>query len=188
MQAVMIRCQRSCKCMAACEVLPWPDCGWPSNTITHPTPSEAAKPPKPTPFGVQDLNSVRSILVNNTKTSLSYVVVCEMAFEFWDKFLAGFEAPLWAAEAPCGTPCEKLVKGFGDCWGSKIEVIFGCGFEASPTLPIILGMFFWASIISTIGPSFLSFLATSTYLGFWRGLQASYVWCQEGNRGPKQAP
>ena len=58
--------------MAACEVLPWPECRRPSNTITHPTPSEAAKPSKPSPFRVQDLNSVRSILVNNNTSSLFY--------------------------------------------------------------------------------------------------------------------
>ena len=46
-QDVMSRCQRSFKCMAACEVLPWPDCRRPSVTITHPTPSEAAKPEEP---------------------------------------------------------------------------------------------------------------------------------------------
>ena len=34
------------------EVLPWPDCGRPSNTFTHPTPDEAAKLPKPTSFRV----------------------------------------------------------------------------------------------------------------------------------------
>ena len=72
-----------------------------------------------------------------------------------------------------------------------MKVIFGCVFEASPGGTEGFGMKFWASIISTIGPSFLifgPFLATSTYLGFWRGLEASYVWCQEGNWGPKQAP
>ena len=47
MQAIMIRCQGLFKCMAACEVLPWPDCRGPSNTTTHPTPFETAKPPKP---------------------------------------------------------------------------------------------------------------------------------------------
>ena len=36
--------------MAACQVLPWPDCRGPSNTITHATPCEAAKPPKSTPY------------------------------------------------------------------------------------------------------------------------------------------
>ena len=40
--------QSDVECIAACEVLQWPDCGG-SNTLTHPTP-----------------NSVRSILVNNT--------------------------------------------------------------------------------------------------------------------------
>ena len=43
-----------------------------------------------------------------------------------------------------------------------------------PTVGMVLGMKFWASIINTIGPSFLifgPFLATSTYLGFWRGLE-----------------
>ena len=42
-----------------------------------------------------------------------------------------------------------------------------------PAVRRVLGMKLWASIISTIGPSFLifgPFLATSTYLGFWRGL------------------
>ena len=47
----------------------------------------------------------------------------------------------------------------------------------------VLGMFFWARIISTIGPSFLIFghLNVSRVLG---GLEASYVWCQEGIWGP----
>ena len=42
--------QGNIQCIAACEVLPWPDRRRPSNTFTHPTPSEAAKPPKPTLF------------------------------------------------------------------------------------------------------------------------------------------
>ena len=65
MEAVMIRFEPPFQCMAACEVLPWPDCGWPSNTFAHATPSEAANPSKPALSRVQDLNSVRSILVNN---------------------------------------------------------------------------------------------------------------------------
>ena len=63
MQAVMIRFERPYKCMAAFEVLPGPECGWPANTFTHPTPSEAAKPPKPSRFRVSGLSSVGSILV-----------------------------------------------------------------------------------------------------------------------------
>ena len=48
-----------------CDILPWPDCGWPANSFTAaPTPSQAAKPPRPNPTSVQDLNSVRFILVN----------------------------------------------------------------------------------------------------------------------------
>ena len=42
-------------------------------------------------------------------------------------------------------------------------------------------MFFEASIISTVGPSFLTFGHLN--IDFWRGLEASYVWCQEGNWG-----
>ena len=57
------------KRMAACEVLPWPACGWPSNKFTHPAPSKEAKPPKPTPFGVYDLSLLSSILVNNINAS-----------------------------------------------------------------------------------------------------------------------
>ena len=41
-QAVMKRFTRLFKCLAACEVLPWPVCGWPSNTFKHPKPSEAS--------------------------------------------------------------------------------------------------------------------------------------------------
>ena len=41
--------------------------------------------------------------------------------------------------------------------GQKIKVIFGCIFEVPRTLGMVLGMKFWASIISTIGPSFLTF-------------------------------
>ena len=48
--------------------------------------------------------------------------------------------------------------------GSNLKVIFGLVFEASPAH---LGLRF-------------SVLATSAYLGFWRGLEASYVCCQEG--------
>ena len=44
MQAIMIRCQGL---FNACELLPWPDCRGPSNTTTHPTPFETAKPSKP---------------------------------------------------------------------------------------------------------------------------------------------
>ena len=43
--------------------------------ITHPAPSEAAKPPKPTPVRVYRTNT--SILDNNSSSSLSYVVVVE---------------------------------------------------------------------------------------------------------------
>ena len=57
----MTRRQRFFKSLAACEVLPWPDCRRPSNTITHPTPSEAVKQ------GL-DLSSVRSILANSTNS------------------------------------------------------------------------------------------------------------------------
>ena len=40
---------------------------------------------------------------------------------------------------------------------SKIKVMFGCVFEASPNATDGFGHFFEASIISTIGPSFLIF-------------------------------
>ena len=43
------------------------------------------------------------------------------------------------------------------------------------TVGMVLGMKFWASIISTIGPSFLIF----GHLNISRALEASYVWCQE---------
>ena len=42
-------------------------------------------------------------------------------------------------------------------WGSKMKMIFGHAFEASPHGKGGLGHEFWASIISTIGPSFLTF-------------------------------
>ena len=48
--------------------------------IHQPHASEAAKPLKPTLFRVWDPNSVRSILVNNAISSLSSVVVPEVAF------------------------------------------------------------------------------------------------------------
>ena len=104
MQSVMIRCQRSFKCMAACEVLPWPDCGWPSNTITHPTPFAAAKPPKPPPFRVYDLNSVRSIWVNIT--SSSFFVCCRLSNGFW---------VLGKVRQASRPALRRLVKGSGSC-------------------------------------------------------------------------
>ena len=81
-------------------------------------------------------------------------------------------------------PLEALEACF---WGSKIKLIFGCVVEASPHAAEGFGHVFWASIISTIGPSFL----ISGHLNISRvleGLEASYVWCQEANWGPKQAP
>ena len=66
---MMIGLQRPFKRMAACELLPWPACGWPSNKFTHPAPSKKAKTPKPTPFEVYDLSSLGSILVNNINAS-----------------------------------------------------------------------------------------------------------------------
>ena len=48
-----------------CNMLLWPDHGWPASTFTYPTPSQAAKPPKPIPIRAWDVSSVRSILVNN---------------------------------------------------------------------------------------------------------------------------
>ena len=53
--------------IAACEMLQWPDVGRPFYTFTHPMPSEVTKPFKSTPSRVQDLNSVWSILVTNSK-------------------------------------------------------------------------------------------------------------------------
>ena len=59
-------------------------------------------------------------------------------------------------------------------------------FEASPHATDSFGhVFFWPAS-AQLGLRF-SFLATSTYLGLRRGLEASYVWCQEGNWGPKKA-
>ena len=34
------------ECIPACEVPEWPDCGRASNTFTHPTLYQVAKPPK----------------------------------------------------------------------------------------------------------------------------------------------
>ena len=68
--------QGNIECITACEALQWPDCGRPSHTFTHPSPSEAAKPPKPSPFlGLRP--KLRSVLVNNTNSSTFYVVVVE---------------------------------------------------------------------------------------------------------------
>ena len=72
--------------------------------------------------------------------------------------------------------------------GVKIEVMFGCVFVASLHATEGFGhVFFGPASSAQLGLRF-SFLATSTYLGFWGGLEASYVWCQEGIWGPKQAP
>ena len=40
------------ECIGVCDVLPWPDCGRPSNAFTHPASSESVKTPKPTHFRV----------------------------------------------------------------------------------------------------------------------------------------
>ena len=53
----MHKLQGNVECIVACEVLPWPDCRRPSDTFTHPTPSEAAKPPEPVPFRVWMINN-----------------------------------------------------------------------------------------------------------------------------------
>ena len=53
--------QGNVECIAACEVLPWPNCRRPSNTFTHPTPFEAAKPPRPTPFKVEDVHPGQAV-------------------------------------------------------------------------------------------------------------------------------
>ena len=58
---------------------------------------------------------------------------------------------------------EALEAGFG---GSKIIVIFGHVFEAFPDATESFGRV--ASSSAQVG--------TSTHLGFWRGLEASYVW------------
>ena len=85
--------QRDVECIAACEVLQWPDRGRASNTFTHPMPCQAAKPHKPA-SRVWDLNSVRSILVNNTISSSSYVVMSEVAFEGFALGLEGWKKAL----------------------------------------------------------------------------------------------
>ena len=71
-------------------------------------------------------------------------------------------------------------------WGSKIKVIFGRVFEASPHATECCGhVFFRPASSAQLGLRF-TLLATSTYLEFWRGLEASYVGCQEGNWGPNK--
>ena len=69
-----------------------------------------------------------------------------------------------------------------------MKVIFGHVFEASPHATECLGHVFFRPASSTQSGLRFSLLATSTYLEFWRALEASYVWCEEGNWGPKQAP
>ena len=54
----MHKLQGNVECIPACEVLPWPDCSRPSNAFTHPTPSKAPKPPKPTPFRVVPFSQI----------------------------------------------------------------------------------------------------------------------------------
>ena len=50
--------------MAACEVLPWPDCRGPSNTITHPTPYWGLdlKSVKCSSFGVFIVEGISNLL------------------------------------------------------------------------------------------------------------------------------
>ena len=52
-----------------------------THSPTHPTLSEEAKPLKPTSFRVSNLNSVRSISVNNTHSFMSYVFVSEQILQ-----------------------------------------------------------------------------------------------------------
>ena len=62
--------------------------------------------------------------------------------------------------------------------GQQLKWFLAAFLRLPPTVGMVLGMKFWASIISTIEPSFFifgPFLATSTYLAFCRGLEASYV-------------
>ena len=63
MEHVKDELQGDVECIEGCEVLQWPGCGRPSNTFTHLT-------RHPNLF-------VRSILVDNSNSSLSYVVVVE---------------------------------------------------------------------------------------------------------------
>ena len=102
-------------------MLQWPDRGRASNTCTHPMPCQAAKPHKPT-SRVWDLNSVRSILVNNTISSSSYVVMSEVAFE-------GFALGL-----------EGWKKAFGGCCepGKGSEVYEAIISERLPATPCAL--------------------------------------------------
>ena len=72
-------------------------------------------------------------------------------------------------------------------WVSKLKPFLDVFLKLPPTLQDVWGMFFFRPASSAqLGLRF-SLLATSTYLEFWRGLEASCVWCQEGNWGPKQA-
>ena len=48
-----VRFRNKLESFVRCEKQHWPDCGGPSNTFSHPTPSKAAKPPKPIPFRVR---------------------------------------------------------------------------------------------------------------------------------------
>ena len=59
--------------------------------------------------------------------------------------------------------------------GSKIRMSFDCAFEASPHATEGSGhVFFWPAPSAKLGLRF-SLLATSTYLEFWRGLEASLI-------------
>ena len=93
--------------LATCCNWQWPGCGRPSNTFTHPAPYEAAKLPKPTPC----LNSVRSILVNNTISSVSYVVLSEGAFEGLPLGLEGWKKALERFRCLGGRPEEARFLG-----------------------------------------------------------------------------
>ena len=67
--------QGEVECIMAREVLQWSNCGRPFNIFTHPTPSEEARPAKPTFFGGSGPKLSLSILVKNSNSSLSYVVI-----------------------------------------------------------------------------------------------------------------
>ena len=66
--------------------------------------------------------------------------------------------PAWPSWSNADARLAKLcLYGVTPWRGSQTTMIFGCVFEASPNATEGFGRVFLASIISTIGPSFLTF-------------------------------
>ena len=57
-EAGLVKQQHHLERSLLCDSLPWLESGWPSNTFTRPTPSQAAEPPKRIPFRAKALKLI----------------------------------------------------------------------------------------------------------------------------------